>query len=225
MHVTQEINLLLATVFCGEAACMVAVGEQNICMPFLIKRPLRKTGMIGCKKHPAPCSKTVSWLSEEAMLERLIEDAARNLDLPIHKIEQLSSLLLALILDRRHGGFAGFSASFQRLGMQDAFGSWSSSGPNQPIAFGEVKEVFGVPLIAAIGGKLGIGSVMTTRALCHLLPCFVEALSLEAAAPTAIPDSFRGRCIGTFEWLHEIDAAGWVAWRGHGSAPELMLCA
>lgn len=159
------------------------------------------------------------------MLERMIEDAARNLDLPSRKVEQLSSLLLALIFDPRHGGFASFSAAFQRLGLQDAFASWSSSGPNQPITLSEIKEVFGVPLIAAMGGKLGIGSVMTTRALCHLLPCFVEALSLEGKAPSTILGSFRGRCIGTLEWLNEIDSAGWVTWRGHGPAPKLLLCA
>lgn len=150
------------------------------------------------------------------MLERLIEDTARNLDLPSRKIEQLSGLLIALIFDRRHGGFAGFSASLQKLGLQDAFASWSSVGHNQSITFGEAKEIFGVPLVAAIGGKLGIGSVMTTRAICCLLPGFIEALPREGEAPLAIPDSLRSRSNATLEWLHEVDAAGWVTWRDNG---------
>lgn len=157
------------------------------------------------------------------MLERLIDDAARSLGLPRHALGQLSSLLMALIFDSRLGGFAGFSASFQRLGMQDTFASWSSPGPNQPIAFDEMKRIFGVPLIAAMGGKLGIGSVMTTRALCHLLPGLIEALARESGAPSAIPCSLRGRCIGTLEWLHEIDSAGWVTWRSQGLVPEPLL--
>lgn len=150
------------------------------------------------------------------MLERLIEDTARNLDLPSGKIKQLSCLSMALIFDQRNGGFAGFSASFHKFGMQRMFASWSSAGPKQAIAFDEVRRIFGVPLIAAIGGKLGIGSVMTTRSLCCLLPGLIEELTLEGEAPSAIPDSFRGRCNGTIEWLQEIDSAGWVAWRSHG---------
>lgn len=153
------------------------------------------------------------------MLERLLEDTACNLSVPSSKIRQLSSLLLALILDRRHGGFAGFSTLFQRFGMQDMFASWSSAEPSQPIAFNEVKEVFGVPLIAAMGGKLGIGSVMTTRAICYLLPGLIEVLTLEGGTPSAIPDSLRGRCTGTFEWLHEVDAAGWVSWHSRAFMP------
>lgn len=159
------------------------------------------------------------------MLERLIEDTARNLDLPSCKIEQLSGLLMALIFDRSHGGFADFSALFQRLGMQGTFASWSSSNPNQPITFNEVRQIFGVPLIAAMGGRLGIGSVMTTLALCYLLPGLIEALTLEGEAPSTIPDSLRRRCIGTFEWLHEVNSAGWVAWRSHELTPGLLLSA
>lgn len=158
------------------------------------------------------------------MLERLIEDTARSIGLPSGKIEQLSCLLMALIFDRRNGGFAGFSASFHRFGRQRMFASWSSTGPKQSIAFDEVSEIFGVPLVAAIGGKLGIGSVMTTRALCCLLPGLIEELTLESEAPSAIPDSFRGRCNGTIEWLHEIDSAGWVAWRSHGLNPLQDTC-
>lgn len=153
------------------------------------------------------------------MLERLIEDTARDLDLPNGKTEQLSGLLLALVPDRGHGGFAGFSALFQRLGMQSMFASWTSAVPNQPITFDEAKEVFGVPLIAAMGGKLGIGSVLTTRAICCLLPGFIEALTLEGKLSSAIPGALRVRCIGTLEWLHEVEAAGWVIWRNHRLMP------
>jgi uncharacterized protein YidB (DUF937 family) len=147
------------------------------------------------------------------MLERLIEDAAYDLDLPGSKIERLSSLLIALVCDRNSGGFSGFSMHFHKLGMQETFSSWSSSQPSQPIAFDEVKQVFGLPLIAAIGGKLGIGSVMTTRALCHLLPGVIETLTIEDEAPPTIPDLVRKRCVGTFEWLREMESAGWIAWR------------
>lgn len=187
--------------------------EQHMCMPFIIKRRQRKTDMIGCKKHPAPCILFVSWPSEEAMLERLIEDTACDLGLPGSKIERLSSLLIALVCDRNGGGFSEFSAYFHTLGMQETFSSWSSSQLNQPIAFDEVKQVFGVPLIAAIGGKLGIGSVMTTRALCRLLPGVIEALTIENKASPMIPDLLRRRCAGTFEWLREMESAGWIAWR------------
>jgi uncharacterized protein YidB (DUF937 family) len=154
------------------------------------------------------------------MLERLIEDTARDLDLPGSKIEQFSSLLMALVLDRNSGGFSGFSAYFHKLGMQETFASWSSTRPNLPIAFDEVKQVFGVPLIAAIGGKLGIGSVMTTRALCHLLPGLIETLTIEDKASPTIPDFLRNRCAGTFEWLREMESAGWIAWRSHGLARQ-----
>ena len=167
------------------------------------------------------------------MLERLIEDTAHNLAVPVNKMEQLSGLLMTLILDHRQGGLAGFSALFQRLGMWEMFASWSSAEPNQSIAFDEVKQVFGVPLIAAMGGKLGIGSVMTTRAICCLLPGFIEALPLEGEAPPAIPDSLRSRSNATLEWLHEVDAAGWVTWRDNGlmspqnlgfSQPKRIFC-
>lgn len=124
------------------------------------------------------------------MLERLIEESERNLGMSGGKVEQLSGLLIALILDRRHGGFDGFASSFHQLGMQGAFASWSSIEPSHPIAFDQVKGIFGVPLIASIGGKLGIGSVMTTHALCCLLPGLIEALTLENQASLTIP----GRC-------------------------------
>lgn len=147
------------------------------------------------------------------MLERLIEDTARDLDLPTGKVEQLSSLLMALVFDRKNGGFPGFSAHFHKLGLWETFASWSSGQPGQPISFDEVKRIFGMPLIAAMGGKLGIGSVMTTRALCRLVPGAIQALTIEDKAPTAIPDSLRGRSSGAFEWLREIDSAGWIVWR------------
>lgn len=129
-------------------------------MPFLINGFCEKWKTNRCKKHPEPCRKTVSWLSGEAMLERLIEDTAQNLDLPSGRIEQLSGLLIALIFDRRYGGFAGFSASFKKPGMQDIFASWSSAGYNQSITFGEARDIFGVPLIAAMGCKLDRKSVV-----------------------------------------------------------------
>ncbi|HEX7801552.1 MAG TPA: YidB family protein [Pseudoxanthomonas sp.] len=153
------------------------------------------------------------------MLERLIEDTAHNLGLHRGKIEQLSDLLMMLIFDRKHGGFEGFSASFHKLGMQDTFASWSSPSSNQPISFHQAKQIFGVPLIAAMGCKLGIGSVMTARALCCLLPGLIDELTIEGKAPSAIPDSLRSRCIGTFGWLHEVDSAGWIVWRDEGLAP------
>lgn len=147
------------------------------------------------------------------MLERSIEDSARSLGLPNGKLEQLSGLLTALILDRRHGGLAGFSSSFQRLGLQKIFASWSSGQPSQPISFDEVKGVFGVPLIAAMGGKLGLGSVLTTRALCLLLPDLIKVLTLGDQSPLAIPASLRSSSSGVAEWLNEMDSARWVAWR------------
>ncbi|GEM86498.1 YidB family protein [Meiothermus granaticius] len=76
-----------------------------------------------------------------------------------------------------NGGLGGLMDKFQKGGLGAVFGSWVSTGQNQPVSPDQVQQIVGSDQIAQIAAKLGLPADQVVAHLSQLLPQVVDKLT------------------------------------------------
>ncbi|KRG73944.1 hypothetical protein ABB30_14920 [Stenotrophomonas ginsengisoli] len=121
------------------------------------------------------------------MFDALIREATERFGLG-DKARPFISLLISMIFDKGHNGFAGLRERFHQVGLGDAFGSWISgqAGDNvlQPDQF---SSVVGNDHVTSMASKLGVPNAAVTVAGATLLPKLISLLTPNGSIPVVPP--------------------------------------
>jgi uncharacterized protein YidB (DUF937 family) len=84
----------------------------------------------------------------------------------------------------KHGGLQGVVNEFERNGLGATIGSWVGTGPNQPIAPGDLSRTLGPDLLQQLAAKTGISIQELTEKLAHVLPQAVDKMTPDGKITT-----------------------------------------
>jgi uncharacterized protein YidB (DUF937 family) len=82
------------------------------------------------------------------------------------------------------GGLGGLLASLQKGGLGDVINSWIGSGPNHPIAPGQLGTALGPSVIKMLAQRSGLSEEEITHQLSQILPGVVDKLTPNGRVPT-----------------------------------------
>lgn len=95
-------------------------------------------------------------------------------------IAALAPMLAGLLAN---GGLQRILANLQANGKGDKVNSWVSTGDNEPLSSGEVREAVGEEEIDRIAGTLGVSQDQAATALAGVLPDLVDQVSPTGELP------------------------------------------
>jgi len=82
-----------------------------------------------------------------------------------------------------NGGIGGLMEKFQKGGLGGVFGSWVSTGQNQPVSPDQMHQVLGSDQIAQIAAKLGLPADQIVAQLSQFLPQVVDKMTPTGQVP------------------------------------------
>ncbi len=83
----------------------------------------------------------------------------------------------------RHGGVQGVVGEFERNGFGQTVRSWVGTGPNDPIAAGDMQRVLGSDLLQKLSEKSGLSQQDLADRLSQVLPRAVDHLTPDGVIP------------------------------------------
>jgi uncharacterized protein YidB (DUF937 family) len=128
-------------------------------------------------------------------LGSLAQAAARN--------PQLLQAVIALLSakDPSVGGAGGLGElvrSFERSGLGPMVSQWIASGPNPPVAAGQVADALGPDVLSQFAKRAGIGHGDAASVLASVLPGLIDHLTPDGQLPAdhAVEDALGGLLSG-----------------------------
>lgn len=112
----------------------------------------------------------------------MIDEAAERFDLG-DKAGTLLSALLALIMDRGRGSFAGFLNRFGEVGLGDTAQSWVRSGANTSLSYEQLESTLGEETLQDISNQVGLEYKKTVSASAFMIPHIVDQISPNGVVP------------------------------------------
>ena len=91
------------------------------------------------------------------------------------------------------GGLGSLVEKFRNGGHADVINSWIGSGPNQPIAPGQLGPALGQPTITDLAAKAGMSEQELLRQLSQILPGLIDKLTPQGRLPTQAEIDHFGR--------------------------------
>ena len=82
------------------------------------------------------------------------------------------------------GGLGGLLKQFQQNGFGDAIDSWIITGPNKPVAPGQISNALGPDVIDALSQRTGLSKDQILQILSQVLPNTVDQLTPQGRLPT-----------------------------------------
>jgi uncharacterized protein YidB (DUF937 family) len=82
------------------------------------------------------------------------------------------------------GGLAGLLKQFQQSGFGDAINSWINTGPNKPVAPGQISGALGPDIIDALSQRTGLSKDQIAQILSQVIPNTVDQLTPQGRLPT-----------------------------------------
>ncbi len=138
-----------------------------------------------------------------AAFNSIIGEAEEKFDLD-GKGKTLLSILLAMISDKKNGGFAGFIEHFNKVGLGDTAASWINSDANTPISYEQTESVFGTDTLTEISDEAALDYKTTTSAIAFMTPQVINELTPTGIAPK---DSDLSRTIAALSGIGAVSAA------------------
>ena len=83
----------------------------------------------------------------------------------------------------KHGGLQGVVSQFEKNGFGPTVNSWVGTGPNLPIAPGDVHKALGPDLLQQLSEKSGLSVQELTQQLSQLLPQAVDKMTPGGSIP------------------------------------------
>ena len=85
----------------------------------------------------------------------------------------------------QHGGVQGIVNQFEKNGLGATVRSWVGTGPNDPVAPGDVHRVLGPDLLQQLAAKSGLPVQELVEKLAQVLPQAVDRLTPDGTIPKA----------------------------------------
>ena len=82
------------------------------------------------------------------------------------------------------GGLGGLLKQFQQNGFGDAINSWINTGPNKPVAPGQISGALGPDIIDSLSQRTGLSKDQILQILSQVLPNTVDQLTPQGRLPT-----------------------------------------
>ena len=82
------------------------------------------------------------------------------------------------------GGLGGLLKQFQQNGFGDAINSWIGTGPNKPVAPGQISNALSPEIIDALSQRTGLPKDQISQILSQVLPNLVDQLTPQGQLPT-----------------------------------------
>jgi len=82
------------------------------------------------------------------------------------------------------GGLGGLLKQFQQSGFGDAINSWINTGPNKPVAPGQISGALGPDIIDSLSQRTGLSKDQILQILSQVLPNTVDQLTPQGRLPT-----------------------------------------
>jgi len=82
------------------------------------------------------------------------------------------------------GGLGGLLKQFQQSGFGDAINSWINTGPNKPVAPGQISGALGPDIIDSLSQRTGLSKDQILQILSQALPNTVDQLTPQGRLPT-----------------------------------------
>lgn len=143
-----------------------------------------------------------------SLFDSIINEAAGRFNLG-NKSGTLFSALLALMMDKNRGGFAGFLNLFNTAGLENLASSWVNTGANTPLSNEQLESAIGEDTIGQIATQSGVDRPTATSALAYMIPQTVDYLTPDGVVPNET--DLLSRIGGYLTGLGGIGAAGAAA--------------
>ncbi len=117
-----------------------------------------------------------------ALFDSIINEVREKFDIG-DKANNLLSVLLGMISDQENGGFHGFLASFDEVGLGDLASSWVNSSANMPISYEQTESVFSEPTLKEMSKETGIDYKTTISATAFMIPHIIDELTPNGEIP------------------------------------------
>lgn len=118
-----------------------------------------------------------------ALFDGILKIGSEKFGLSDQSSGKLVAALLALITDRKSGGFAGFLDSFRSSGLGSAVDSWVLTGNNESISGDDVRNALGSDTVATLANKTGVDEGTAASALGGIIPGVVDTLTPDGELP------------------------------------------
>jgi uncharacterized protein YidB (DUF937 family) len=82
------------------------------------------------------------------------------------------------------GGLGGLLKQFQQKGFGDAVDSWIKTGPNKPVAPGQISNALGSDVVNTLSQRTGLSKDQVLQILSQVLPNAVDQLTPNGRLPT-----------------------------------------
>jgi OmpA-OmpF porin, OOP family len=119
------------------------------------------------------------------MFDRLVNDAASRLELPVASVSALLREVLSLITNERTGGVQGFFDLFRRAGIGDVLTSSFGGKEGRPITASQLESALGASTLDKLAVSSGLTRASATSALALLLPKVIGQLTPTGVLPSS----------------------------------------
>jgi OOP family OmpA-OmpF porin len=119
------------------------------------------------------------------MFDRLVNDAASRLELPVASVSALLREVLSLITNERTGGVQGFFDLFRRAGIGDVLTSSFGGKEGRPVTASQLESALGASTLDKLAASSGLTRASATSALVLLLPKVMGQLTPTGALPSS----------------------------------------
>jgi uncharacterized protein YidB (DUF937 family) len=160
------------------------------------------------------------------MLDRLVNDAASRLELPVASVSALLREVLSLITNERTGGVQGFFDLFRRAGLGDVLTSSFSGKEGRPVTASQLESALGASTLDKLAVSSGLTRASATSALVLLLPKVMGQLTPTGALPSSSAllsqvSSYLTAPMPTS--AQRVEPAGWPRWIPWAAAALVAL--
>jgi uncharacterized protein YidB (DUF937 family) len=115
------------------------------------------------------------------MFDRLVNDAASRLELPVASVSALLREVLSLVTNERTGGVQGF----RRAGLGDVLTSSFGGKEGRPVTASQLESALGATTLDKLAVSSGLTRASATSALVLLLPTVMGQLTPTGALPSS----------------------------------------